>query len=184
MNKKALDRKKIQAIVEDEINSGKPKSQILNELSDKYYDKKTLATIIASTVGEETKEEYKLLNNILLGLLLSIIIFKIGIGLFALSNISIFLSPLALLFPFLTILFAVEVAKFRGHAYRLIVLLSAVGVLQALANISKAGLWVLVDIIIAIIIGALSFYLGKKMFPHYDLFGPKKDDNGNFIMER
>ena len=182
MKKKSINRKEVTKAIEMGLQENTPRKVILEELSEQYFDKKTISTLIASTPNTQTKEKYKALNNILLGLLILIIVFKILIGITLLSSISVYLLPIAFLMPFFSIWFAFEVSKFKGYIYNLLGLFAIISIFKALGDFGESGTYGLIDIIIAIAIAGLSFYLGNKIFPNYGLFGPKKDSEGNIIL--
>ena len=76
MTKKSLNKKEAFKTIQNRIQENIPRQEILNELSEQYYDKNTISALIATTIDPQTKEKYKLLNNFLLGLLALTIIAK------------------------------------------------------------------------------------------------------------
>ena len=182
MTKKSLNKKEAIKIIQDRILKNVPRQEILNELSEQYYDKNKITALIASTIDPQTKEKYKILNNLLLGLLAVTIIAKILIGIVLLSTLSPLLIPIAFALPIITIWFALEVSKFKGYIYNILGLLAIASIFNAISNIRESGIYGIIDVVIVIAICGLSFYLGNKMFPNYGFFGPKKDTEGNFIL--
>ena len=73
MTKKSLSkyRKEVINQIQNQIDNGIPKQEILDKLSEEYFDKSTISKLIASTTDNQTKSKYKSLNNTLLGLLTS-----------------------------------------------------------------------------------------------------------------
>lgn len=183
MSKKSIDRKDVLKTLKLGLSEGKSRQEILDELSEQYFDRKTLSTIIAMTPDQKTIDKYRLLNNLLLLLLLLSITAKTIIGIVLLSSISIFLIPFVFIFSLVNILFTIEVAKYKGYIYNILGILTLAGLLKLLSSIDIYGKGILIDVAIGLAIALLSFYLGKKMFPNYGLFGPKKDMNGNVILE-
>lgn len=185
MTKKSISkyRKEILKEIETKLNEGIPRQQILDELSEVYFDKSTIAKLIASTTDDKTKANNKSLNNILLGFLTVTIISKIILGISLLSNASIYLLPIVILFPLINIWFAVEVSKYKGYIYKILALLTIAGMIKMIGNYEGETALMFIDFGIGFAITGLSFYLGNKMFPNYGLFGPKKDEKGNLLLE-
>jgi hypothetical protein len=182
MTKKSLNKKEAIKTIQDRIQANTPRQEILNELSELYYDKNTISALIASMIDPQTKEKYKTLNNLLLGLLALTIIAKILIGIVLFSSLSPLLIPIAFVIPILTIWFALEVSKFRGYIYNILGILASGGILKSIGYIKETGIYGILDVVLVIAICVLSFYLGNKMFPNYGLLGPKKDKEGNILL--
>ncbi|MCZ4696466.1 hypothetical protein DWB61_17520 [Ancylomarina euxinus] len=183
MSKKSINKKEVNKTIKDKVNQGVSRIEILNELSEKYFDKKTLSMLIAATPDPTRIEKYKLLNNILLGLIFITIISKILLGFFIFSQISTALIPLAFLFPILNFMFAFEVSKYKGYIYNILGVITVAGIFNVLGKINENIFFGVIDIMIGILIAGLAFYLGNKMFPNYGLIGPKKDSKGEIILE-
>ena len=183
MTKKSINRKEIYKTIQTRLEDSVSREKILEELSEKYYDKKTISTLIASTPDPQTKEKFKVLNNLLLGLLILTIIIKILTGIQILSTISMILIPVAFLIPFISIWFALEIYKYKGYIYNILGILAIASIFKIISEIGESGVYGIIDLLIGLSIAGLSFYLGKKMFPNYGLFGPKKDTEGNIILE-
>lgn len=182
MTKKSLSTKEAIKIIQNRIQDNIPRQEILNELSEEYYGKTTISALIASTIDPQTKEKYKTLNNLLLGLLVLTIITKILVGIILLSSLSLFLIPIAFVIPILTIWFALEVSKYKGYIYNSLGILAIASIFNLIGNIGESGIYGIIDVVVAIAICGLSFYLGNKMFPNYGLSGPKKDKDGNLLL--
>jgi hypothetical protein len=182
MTKKSLNKKEAFKTIQNRLQENIPRQEILDELSELYFDKKTISAIIASTPDPQTRIKYKALNNLLLGLLALTITIKILVSALLLSSLSLFLIPIAFFVPFMTIWFAIEVSNFKGYIYNLLGLLAILGIFKTISNIGESGIYGIIDIAIMIAISLLSFYLGNKMFPNYGFFGPKKDTNGNILL--
>jgi hypothetical protein len=179
MNKKSLNRKEANKTIQEKIAKGVSREQILNELCEQYYDKSSIAKLIASTPDPMKKEQYNKFNFALLAMLLMTILAKIWVGITVLSTVSLFLIPLAFAFPLLYILFAFEVANFRGYIYRILGLIAIAGIFKILSDLNDSNIvFVLIDIVLSLIIAAIAFYIGHKVFPNYGLLGPRKYSNG------
>ena len=183
MTKKSINRKELIQVIEEKLESKISREEILKELSEQYFDKKTIAMMIASMPNLERKERFKVHNNVLLGLLVFIIFIKLSTGITLLSSVSVYLIPVAFLFPIVTIWLAVEVYHYKGYIYRAIGLLAIASALNTLANLNTAEFLSQIGIISSLTIAAYSFYIGYNLFPNYGMFGPKKDHEGNPLLE-
>lgn len=152
MTKKSLNTKEAIKIIQDRIQNNIPRQEILNELSEEYYDKSTISALIASTIDPKTKEKYKTLNNLLLGLLVLTIIIKILVGIILLSSLSLFLIPIAFVIPILTIWFALEVSKYKGYIYNILGILAIASIFNLIGNIGESGIYGIIDVVVAIAI--------------------------------
>ena len=182
MTKKSLNKKEALKTIQDSIRANTPRQEILDALSEQYFDKNSIAALIASTIDPQTKAKYKGLNNLLLGLLALTILAKILVGIVLLSSVSPLLIPMAFFLPVLTIWFALEVSKFKGYIYKILGLLAIGSIFMSINTIEASGIYGIIDWVIVIAICVLSFYLGNKLFPNYGLLGPKKDSAGNILL--
>lgn len=185
MSKQSISgkRKEIQRRIENQLHQGKSRQEILEDLSKEYFDPSTLARFVATTADQATKVRYKALNTILLGLLGITILGKLTLGASLMSQSGGTAFPLVMLLPLINIWLAVEVSKYRGYIYKILGLITIASLLQTIDKYGGEGVWLLADLGIGIAIAGLAFYLGNKMFPNYGLFGPKKDKNGDFLLE-
>ncbi len=182
--KKFLDRKEAVKYIEAELTKGTPRKDILQQLSQQYYGKHSIAMLIASIPNPELKRKYKILNDILLGLLLLIILNKLWYSVILLSNFSFAAVPFIIQLVF-NIYFAYEVTKYNARIYNLIGILALVGIWYLISNLGDTanGVAIILGVLLNLIIAILAFYLSLKIFPNYGFFGPKKDAKGNIILE-
>jgi hypothetical protein len=68
MSKKSIEVKTVRKLILEGRNCGKTDQEIYHELSQEYYDKKSLVFLITGTVTVEKKNKYKMYNNFLIGL--------------------------------------------------------------------------------------------------------------------
>ena len=183
MSKKSINKKEVNKSIQEKVNQGISRTEILNELSEIYFDKKTLSLLIAAIPDPTRKEKYKLLNNVLLGLLLVTIFSKIIVGFSLLAQVSIGLTPFAILMPIINIYFALEVSKYKGYIYNILGLLTIAGILNTMTQLNESGLYGIADLIFGLLIAGLAFYLGNILFPNYGLRGTKKNRNGEIILD-
>ncbi len=182
MTKKSIDRKAAQKFIIDSRDNGKTDQEIYNELSQQYFDKKSVALLIAGTVTKENKNKYKIYNNILLGLLGLAILLRILL-VFSLTIQTGQLWTLLLVFivPLFAAYFAYEIARYNAPIYRFCGLMTIVGFMQTIGK-SEGGSDILINLVFAGAIAGLSFYLDSKMFPAYSPKNLKKDSNGEYIL--
>mgnify|MGYP003582726411 FL=1 len=182
MSKKSLDRKAAQKFIVDSRDNGKADQEIYNELSEQYYDKKSVALLITGTVTKENKKKYKVYNNILLGLLGLSILFKL-LTVFSLTiqTGQLWTLLLVLIVPLFAGYFMYEIARYNGPIYRFCGMLTIAGFLQTIGK-AENGTDILINIIFAGAVAGLSFYLDSKMFPDYSPKNLKKDSNGEYIL--
>jgi len=183
MSKKSIDVKIIRKFILDGRNSGKTDQEIYHELSQKFYDKKTIALLITGTITAEKKKKYKIYNIILLGL----------IGFFVLFNVLCFFSLieqtrevwifllLAAVFLLVAGYFMYGIATYNGPIYRMCWIFTIWVLLLNIID-AKGGVEILVNVLLTSTIIFLSFYLDKKMFPNYSHRNLKKDNNGEYIL--
>ena len=188
MNKKSLDQKTVRKLIKEGRNNGKTDQEIYNELSQKFYDKKTIALLISGTATNEKKKKYKNYNNILLGLIGFFGLFKIfhafnlieeteDIWFFLLASIIILLFAGYFMYG---------IAKYEGATYRICGFFTILIFLQSsfwqhiwnLENVIE----ILINVFVSVAIIFLSFYLDKKIFPNYSYRKMKKDNNGEYIL--
>lgn len=182
MSKKSLDRKAAQKFIVDSRDNGKTDQEIYNELSQQYYDKKSVALLITGTVTTENKNKYKIYNNILLGLLGLAILLRILL-VFSLTIQTGQLWTLLLVFivPLFAAYFAYEIARYNAPIYRFCGIMTIVGFMQTISK-SEGGSDILINLVFAGAIAGLSFYLDSKMFPDFSPKNLKKDSNGEYIL--
>lgn len=71
------------------LQSGKPRQQILEELSEEYMDKQVLANMISSTLPPEDVPGFTKINNLLFGLIVSFGVYQILLKFFFILNCNI-----------------------------------------------------------------------------------------------
>jgi polyferredoxin len=92
---------------------------------------------------------------------------------------------------FLLVVFTIYVRKVRASVYKVIGWLGVVGFLLSLfifnnlfvSNVPELlKVMFVLERVFMLAITCLSFYLGKKMFPNYGFFTPKKDESGKWLL--
>lgn len=182
MGKKSLDRKAAQKFIVDNRNNGKSDQDIYNELSQQYYDKKTIALLITGTVTTENKNKYIIYNNILVGLLgISILLKLLSVFILTIQTGQLWTLLLVLIVPLFAAYFMFEIARYNGPIYRICGWLTIAGFIQTIGK-TEDGTEILLNVIFACAVAGLSFYLDSKMFPDFSPKNLKKDGNGEYIL--
>jgi hypothetical protein len=178
-----MNRKEALEAIEKNLEQGKSKAEVYQELLSKVQFKSDLTQYIAIVPSYEDRVKYNAVNMLLFYLLVFISATKLLFASLVLGSISLFALPLALLVPLISIYFAVSVKRFRGNMYRLIGMLVVAGILQGLSNIEQFSeytfqqmMFELVFWLPAALIIFLSFFIGVKVFPYYGFWGNLKED--------
>lgn len=181
-DKKHASKKALLKLITEGTQTGESKLELHHRLSSAYYDSDLIAKLIAAFPNKDLKEKYKGLNNSLFILLLITAILKVLSALPILLDNPRFGIIFFFLLPIFNIWFAIEVKKTRGYIYRILGILAIAGIFRSIAQLNEQGAFALIEIGLLILISALSFFLGIKMFPNYGLSGPKIDNSGNWVL--
>ncbi|MDP4209467.1 MAG: hypothetical protein Q8928_11705 [Bacteroidota bacterium] len=182
MNKKSLEKKFVKQFILEGRNCGKTDQEIYNELTEQYYDKKSIVLLITGTATKEDKAKYKSYNNILLGVLGLIILLKI-LMVFSLTVETGELWTLLFVFlvPIFSGYFMFEIARYNAPIYRACGILAIAGFLQTVGKL-EGGVDILLNVFFAGLVCGLSFYLDNKLFPNYSPKNLRKNKNGDYIL--
>jgi len=183
------NKKEILKIIQARIMENKPRQEILNELTDTGIRKSKAAKLIAMIPDNKIKEKYKFLNYVLLGSLITFLagsmyagfLYYGGFKYYAEEPVLAILGSLAILLIFAYLVYGVS--RFRGYIYNEVTFLGILGLWSSLADISEFGILDIVLVLFVLICAGLSVYLRKKMFPNYGLWGLKKDQNEDLLLE-
>ncbi|MCF8295675.1 MAG: hypothetical protein K9I34_06390 [Bacteroidales bacterium] len=180
--KKGINRREIDIIINEKQNQGYTKQEIFNELQDNYFDKKTLAIIIANTVSIQRKKRYNVLNATFIVLFFIASMFKIFSILLLFEKISMILvvSVISLSINFW---FIYQIFKCRPFVYSFLGLLIFVQIFRFTLQAEYISIWNGFEIGFYAIVGILSFIVKSKLFPNYLLFRPEHDKNGNVAFD-
>ncbi|HYG01954.1 MAG TPA: hypothetical protein VD927_05875 [Chryseosolibacter sp.] len=173
MEKKYIDKRQVRSKICQELLEGKAKSEILAELENLYYDKDQLTKLVINTPQPRNKKKYKF-QNLLLGILgVALVLFRFWSfrADYAGSGLSI-----------VTLIMAISVFSYEAISYRLIAIVSIITCLKYISNYDSHG-FIIIDLIMTVVIVGLGFHLGSKLFPKYGILGPKKDSNGNVVVD-
>ena len=173
-----MNNKEIYREIEVQINQGRSKQEVFESFRKIVNHDDTLAKMVGSLPDKKLSIKYGKLNYILFLILLFTALIKVLLAIPLVLSIAISAIPLLLVIPLLNLYFAVKVYKKRGYIYGCLGFIAISGIFQAIGNIKSMNIMTIINVLLMGIISALSFYLGKKMFPNYNFFGPKKNANG------
>jgi hypothetical protein len=173
MTKKYIDKSEVRRSISGGLQAGKSKSQILSELEDIYYGKDQLMKLVVSAIHPDIKKKFKL-QNTLLGILgIALVLFR-----FWAFKIDYAGSGLSIL----TLVMAISVFSYEPVSYRFIAIISMITFLRYVSSY-QFNSYLAIDLVMSAGIVGLGFYLGSRLFSNYGIFGPKKDDNGNPVID-
>jgi len=193
-----MNRKEALRQIEQRLQEGKTKKEVYLELSSKVKSKSDpnqyrvkvksksdLNQYIAAVPSIEDKLKYRKLNLILFSMLVYLGAIRLVTGLANFTSLSVFMLFITLCITVICIYLATNVWKFRGGVYRAIVLLGIISILKIISNLYQLYTsYTPTELLIEILSGALpvtvciilAFYLGKKVFPYYGLWGQIKEE--------
>lgn len=194
MGKKSLNYRVTRKYITESRALGKSDQEIFNELSERYFDKQTIASLIKLTPNVEQRNRYKTPNTILVVLMGLSIILELPniISCFIASNDFFFAN----FFVLMNLLFIYWIFHFRTELYRQYAMFNIIIMLQHLLLFGRIYsdsqdvvffgypyLYFISGIIIFVGIIFLSFYLMRKL--GYGRVGEKlpKDEQGNYIFD-
>lgn len=178
--KTSINRKEVFAFTNAELAAGRSKQSIFEELSQKYFDSKRLATYIASVPNPELRERYKTANSILFVLLVIAAVGKIFLLASLLSVVSVYTVVFAVPLSFVTLWLAAEVRKMRGYIYRILVLLPLVEIGRSIEALVEQPWWGVGHIVLLLSIAGLSWFLSRRLFPTMGWGRVQQDASGNY----
>jgi len=166
----ALEKKKIKRDIKACIDKGKPKQQILEELSMKYKDKATVSRQLEIIPSRTMKDKYRLFNYMLAALLLVvtildiIILSKLNWGKYPILDINFALSIV------LDAIFLVGVLLYRNEIYSWVASRAVVSLIIILTMISgqlfpDINVLIFVSLSLVILFLVLSLFLGIRLCP-------------------
>ncbi|HET6224927.1 MAG TPA: SND2/TMEM208 family protein [Bacteroidia bacterium] len=183
MSEKKMNRGEVQKFIRESRDAGMKDQLIYNELRKEYSDKRKIALWITGTITAENKERFKTMNSVLLGLLFISILFKfIFIGSLIMTTGQPWLLLLMLVFPLISIYFAIEISRYHAPMYTACGLITLVGFMRSMNQKGITMNDIIVNAIFCAAIAGLCFYLSRKMFPDYSPKELKTDSKGEYIL--
>lgn len=164
-------------------DAGLTDQAIYHELSEIYFDKKSIALLITGTATKENLHKYKRINQVLVGLLILAVILRCLIVIQIALTIEQWWALLLLfVVPAFAAYFAYEIARYNAPIYRFCAILTVLGFVQSIGKLE--GTDIPINLLFAAAIAGLSMYLDQKLFPDFKPNDLKKDENGDFILEQ
>jgi hypothetical protein len=169
MNGPKPSKRTIRKTAEQLVLAGKSRQQVYEELrpSSGLADEE-LANIIRYIPSTEARKRHLTAQTALIGLLVFTVLLKLlaAFGIL-LDNVTEML-PWVLFMPVVNIVLAIGVAMHRGMAYKMVALLTSIGLLQGAAAIFSSPLWViLIELGLAAALIGFSLFLLKRMVPDH-----------------
>ncbi|MBL7997864.1 MAG: hypothetical protein JNL32_04410 [Candidatus Kapabacteria bacterium] len=186
MSKKQINRKEILRLIQEGLEQGKPREQIRDELAAQYYGATSIEKFIASTPDPHIRKEYSVTNTVLVVVMVLLAVQKIFSAVIMVNTMDVHPAVvlLSVPYPLFFIMIAYEVWQFKGWAYNVTALFTLVMLIRSFQSnvFSSSGIELVFTFLPPVTVMVLAVYLGKTLFPHYGVFGPKKDAHGKTIL--
>lgn len=168
-----MTKKEIRKTATAKINEGKTHQQVFDELRESSrLPGERIAKVIRYIPTSDSKQKYKVPNVVLGTILIITALLKI------ISSIPIIIDMeydpyllviLILLVPSINIILAVGVLQFKSNYYRLVVILTILGILRSVKYLKdiQFNTALLVDFGFIVILIGLGSYLGSKLIVDY-----------------
>lgn len=163
-----------------EFERGRSRVEVFHSLQSKYprQDGK-IAYCIASTPDGQLRTRYLKHNALLCLLLISYSVLTLVAELpieFDQPTLFILIKTL------LPLVFLYFVYRFHGGIYRIAGIWSALDLLEAVLLTGAPDGISAIRLLVVFLVAALSFHLGRKVFPNLGILGPKRDGSGNYLL--
>ena len=172
MNKEqALEKKQIKNNVKKRINSGEPKQQILEELSQVYKDKATIVRQLELTPSKAMKHKYRMFNYMLAGLLLAATILDTIIVLKLYGEMILFLDFFYVLSVVLDVIFLIGVLLYRIESYSWIASRAVVSLVTIMvsayyySSLAEIDILIFASLALIVVFFVLGLLLGVRLCP-------------------
>lgn len=181
---KSLNKKETRKQIISKREEGFSDQEIYNEIAPNYYDKKSVALLIMSTVKKENIKKYNTYNEILRILIAITIIVKIFTVIsLALSSDMLLAMLLVFIVPIFNLYFLYVVSTYSAALYKSCGILAIASIFQSFGHMENLNpLDFVTTLILLGGIAGLFFYLFGKLIPDYDLTKFQKDKNGDYIL--
>ena len=193
-----MNKKEALKQIEQRLQEGKTKKEVYVELSSKVKSKfdqnqyivkvrskSDLNQYIAAVPSLEDKLKYRKINLILFSMLVYLGVIRLVTGIVNFTSLSVFMLSITLFIVVICVYLATNVWKFRGNVYRTIVLLGIISILKIISKLYQLyASYTPAELLIEILSGflpviiciMLAFYIGRKVFPYYSLWGQIKEE--------
>ena len=148
-----------------------------------------VARVVAATPHLDDRENFKMLNWVLVGIIFYFAVLKLLTSVFLLVHlgIPIYLYPFAILIPACAVALALQIRKFRGVFYSVTGFSGLAVLCNGVDYFLKAGKHSLVFVAVLylpVLLGSiLSFYLKKELCPTLGFLGAKTDAGGRYLFQ-
>lgn len=167
-----MTKRQIRKEAKQHILSGKTKQETFDHL--KGIGKlpiEDLAKIIKSIPTLQAREEYKILNIILISLLALTVLAKMLTGIPIVIENGLKWLPILFIIPIVNIILLIGVATYWGESHKWVAILTILGLLRTLGSMLGQPFdpLILVDLSIAAGLIGLGFYLHSKLYTAYKI---------------
>lgn len=164
-----MTKKELKKIASKKIDEGKSRQVTFLEMIEELEEnKKVIANSLEFLPPNQTKENYKMFNSLLLLALIVTVIFKLFIGVNMVLENGVKYLPILLILPALNTYFAYSVAKFRIEIYKWLGIMMILSIWRSGFLGNEVDLYFIFDFVLFGIIIFLSFYLKSKMASGYE----------------
>ncbi|MGZ8271859.1 MAG: hypothetical protein ACXW1T_11560 [Methylophilus sp.] len=170
-----MNKQEIKKEIAELLNTGKSKNDVYKILSDKGENTHLVAYLIASIPSTGAYEKLHKKINTLIAIMLVVAIWSALSGyITGLKNGPIFALVTVLLGTLIQLLFTYGFYKNYARAYNMYILLGFVTTPLALISITKEPIATSIGVAINLAILCFVWYLRSRLFPDFNLIGPKK----------
>jgi hypothetical protein len=163
-----MRKREIRKLARAKAQEGMDRQQIFTELQQEVKARPDeLADVVRYVIPLAVRKQHKVAQGMLIGLLAFSVAVKVMlvIGLFTADVEEVGRFPWLLLLPVLNIWLLYGVVTHRGENYRMVALFSVISLTQLLRGIDGPLVWV--DLLFAVSLLALGWYLDRKLTPAY-----------------
>jgi len=165
-----MTEKELKKLAEQKIKEGKSRQDVYVELKEESnYKSEEIAKIVRFIPTLENRHKYKTAQTVLIIALGITILFKMLGGLSIVMVKGINWLPIIFLMPIINIVLTYGVVTYKGKYYRLVGIVTILGLLRSLQDINglNFNLLTLIDLGVAGVLIGLGFYLNSKMASEY-----------------
>ena len=179
---KSIEKKQVLKSIQEELENGKSRDEILQGMSNTHHEKLSVGKLIACIPDPNAKRRFRLLNNVLILLFFLLIIVNICEGFQLIAEkpyLTSFSSLVVLLF---TIYFVNGLIKFRGYIYSELTQFIVLIIIIEIDRIYEFNIWVIAQAILLLLILGVAVFLRRRIFSNYGFFGLKKGKDGYYLL--
>jgi hypothetical protein len=180
---KRLTEREIVPLTREALDQGRTKQQVFEELAPRFYSREHLAQLISTVPDVELRKRYARTNRILV--ILTVVTNTSHLGLLALGVLAQGF-PQFLVFdhtiPLIALFFVRGLQRMRGGVYIPAGVAALIGILDSVRLVRINPWWSCMDLVLFTTTAVLSFRVGGCLFPQRGWSGPRKDENGNYLL--